>query len=251
MATPETPQPGPAPPAPPRRGWGVGRVLLLVVGILAVLFGTLLLAGGGLALWLDQSRRDSDGYLTTPTERLQTATFALASTGLDIAHPRGPDFATNPDRFGHVKVEATSLAGRRLFVGIGPEDAVDRYLRRVAHDEVTSLDFHPFRATYERSGGGAPRTRPDAQRFWAARVQGSPNETLRWDVASGDWSVVVMNADASRGVDVDVAVGARLAFLIWVAVGLLIAGAVVVAVAVLLIYLALRTPRAPPAPAAA
>jgi hypothetical protein len=245
----ETPAPGPAPPASPTRRWGVGRVLLLIVGILAVLFGALLLAGGGLALWLDQARRDSDGYLTTPTERLQTATFALASTGLDIAHPRGPDFATNPDRLGHVKVEATSLDGRRLFVGIGPEDAVDRYLRGVAHDEVTSLDFHPFEATYRRSGGGAPRSRPGSQRFWAARAQGSPNETLRWDVASGDWSVVVMNADASRGVDVDVAVGARLGFLIWVAVGLLIAGAVVIAISVLLIYLAVRTPRAPPSPA--
>jgi hypothetical protein len=247
MATPERPSPAPAP--PPRRGWGVGRVLLLVVGILAVLFGALLLAAGGFALWLDQTQRDSDGYLTTPSERLQTATFALASTGLDIAHARGPDFATNPDRFGHVKVEATSLDGKPLFVGIGPEDAVDRYLSGVAHDEVTSLDFHPFHATYERSGGGAPRSRPGAQRFWAARATGSAKETLRWDVASGDWSVVVMNANGSRGVDVDVAVGARLGFLIWVAVGLLIAGAVVIAISVLLIYLAVRTPGAPPSPA--
>jgi hypothetical protein len=218
-------------------------VLLLVVGILAALFGALLLAAGGFALWLDQTQRDSDGYLTTPSERLQTATFALASTGLDIAHPRGPDFATNPDRFGHVKVEATSLDGRPLFVGIGPESAVDRYLSGVAHDEVTSLDFHPFRATYERSAGGAPRTHPAAQRFWAARATGSAKATLRWDVAAGDWSVVVMNANGSRGVDVDVSVGARLGFLIWVAVGLLIAGALVAVGSGVLIYLAFRRPR--------
>src|SRR5947207_1796954 len=196
MAAPEAPRPESPPPATPQRGWGVGRVLLLVVGILAALFGALLLAGGGFVLWLDQTQRDSDGYLTTPSERLQTATFALASTGLDVTHPGGPDFATNPDRFGHVKVEATSLDGKPLFVGIGPETAVDAYLSGVAHDEVTSLDFHPFRPTYARHAGGPPRRKPGAQRFWAARVAGSSKETVRWDVASGDWSVVVMNADA-------------------------------------------------------
>lgn len=222
-------------------------MLLLIFGILAVLLGGLLLAGGGFLVWVDQTQRDSDGYLTSPIERLQTATFALASTGLDIAHPRGPDFATNPDRFGHVKVEATSLDGKRVFVGIGPEDAVDAYLGGVAHDEVTSLDFHPFRATYDRHGGGTPRSRPGAKRFWVARAEGASKQTLRWDVESGNWSVVVMNADASRGVDVDVAVGARLKFLIWVAVGLLIAGVIVLAVAALLLYFAFRTPRAPPA----
>src|SRR5262245_47561030 len=246
----EPPRPAAPPPAQPSRGWGVGRVLLLIVAILGVLLGGVLLAGGGFLVWLDQTQRDSDGYLTTPTERLQTATFALASTGLDITHSRGPDFATDPDRFGHVKVEATSLDGKPVFVGIGSEDAVDAYLGGVAHDEVTSLDFHPFRATYERHAGGAPRSRPGAKHFWAARAEGTSKETLVWDVESGNWSVVVMNASASRGVDVDVAVGARLKFLIWVAVGLLIAGVIVLAVAGLLLYLTFRAPRAPPAPAA-
>jgi hypothetical protein len=241
----------PAPPPPPRRrGWGAGRILLLIVGIVAALIGLALLAGGGAVLWVDQTQRDDDGYLTTPSERFQTATFALASRGLDVANTKGPDFATNPDRFGHIKIEATDRTSKPLFVGIGPESAVDAYLRGVTHDEVTDLDFHPFQPTYVRSGGGAPRARPGSQRFWAAQAAGSRLETLRWDVGSGNWSVVVMNADASRGVDVDVAVGAKLGFLIWVAIGLLIAGGVVAVGSAFLIYLAVRAPRAPPATAA-
>jgi len=247
VATPEPdrPAPPPPPPAPPHRGWGAGRVLLLIVGIVAALIALGLLAGGGAVLWVDQTQRDDDGYLTTPSERFQTTSFALATEGLDITNTEGPDFATDPDHYGRIKIEATSLNGRPLFVGVGREGAVNGYLRGVAHDKVVDIDFDPFRVDYRGSLGGPPGSDPGSQDFWEARSDGSPDETLRWDVESGNWSVVVMNADASRGVDVDVAVGAKLGFLIWVAVGLLIAGAVIAVGSAFLIYLAVRTPRAP------
>jgi hypothetical protein len=239
-----SPEPAPAspPPPPPKRGWGAGRVLLLIVGIVAALIALGLLAGGGAVLWVDQTQRDDDGYLTTPSERFRTTTFALATNGLDITESKGPDFATDPSRFGQIKIEASGGL-KPLFVGIGPEDAVDAYLRGVAHDEVHDIDFDPFLVDYRFHAGGPPRSDPGSQGFWAARASGSPEETLRWDVGSGSWSVVVMNADGSRGVAADVAVGAKLGFLIWVAIGLLIAGAVVAVGAVFLIYLAARSPQ--------
>ena len=233
MAAPETRSP------PPRRGWGFGRVLLLVIGSLGVLIGLALLVAGGFALWADQTQRDDDGYLTTPTETFQTVRYALTTEGLDI-NAEGPDWATDPDRFGRIKIEASSNDRRPLFVGIGPQGAVGSYLRGVAHDEVDDVNFDPFSADYSPSPGGPPRADPAAQGFWAARASGAADETLTWDVESGDWSVVVMNADASRGVDVDMAVGARLGFLLWLAVGLLIAGAVVLVGSVFLIYLGAR-----------
>jgi uncharacterized membrane protein len=52
-----------------------------------------------------------------------------------------------------------------------------------------------------------------------------------------------MNADGSRGVDVDLAVGARLGFLLWLAIGLLVGGAVVLVGSAFLIYLAVRERR--------
>ena len=55
----------------------------------------------------------------------------------------------------------------------------------------------------DRSAGA-----PGAQRFWAASAQGGGTQALTWDVEDGDWSVVVMNADGSPGVDAGVSAGA-------------------------------------------
>ena len=50
-----------------------------------------------------------------------------------------------------------------------------------------------------------------------------------WEVESGDWTVVVMNADASRGVDVDARLGIKVGWLLPVAIGLLAVGLVALA----------------------
>ena len=254
MSAPESPSPAlPAAAAPgaASRGWGAGRVLVLIVGIVAALIALALLAGGGALLAADRSFRDDDGYLTTPDEVFQTTTFALASEGLDIETGDTPDWLTDPDRFGEIKIEASSRDGKPLFVGVGPQGEVNGYLGGVAHDIVTDFAVDPFSVTYERQPGRRPRGQPSQQPFWAATATGSPDETLNWDVESGNWTVVVMNADASRGVAVNVAVGAKIGFLLWIAIGLLVVGGILLVGSAFLIYLAFRRPRAPAtAPAA-
>ena len=84
-----------------------------------------------------------------------------------------------------------------------------------------------------------------------ASASGPGEQTATWDAESGEWTVVLMNADASDGVAADVSVGAEADFLLWLAIGLLVAGAVVLAVAVLLIVLGARRATAETAPAPA
>jgi hypothetical protein len=215
-----------------------GRVVLIVIGTLAVLLGLALLAAGGFVLWADQTQRE-DGYLTTPSERFATTTSALTRERLEV-DSTGPDWVWSDRFFGHIRIRGHADNGKRLFVGIGPAAAVGAYLARVGHSEVEDLEFDPFRVTYNRVAGGPPPRPPTAERFWAVSSAGPGSRTVTWKVRDGDWSVVVMNADGSRGVVALLDVGARFGFLLWLAVGLLVGGAVVLGVGALLIVLGVR-----------
>lgn len=83
--------------------------------------------------------------------------------------------------------------------------------------------------------GGAPVTAPAQQTFWATSVAGAGPQQLTWTVAQGEWAVVVMNADGSRPVVVDLSAGATAPWLRWVwiwmymgaGIGLIAGGALV------------------------
>src|SRR4051812_16263802 len=62
-----------------RPRWSAGRIALIVLGSLAALIGAGLLAGGGGLLWADQTQRDDDGYLSTPSERFEVSSYAIVS----------------------------------------------------------------------------------------------------------------------------------------------------------------------------
>ena len=154
----------------------------------------------------------------------------------------------NDSWFGKVRIRGESPGAKMLFIGIGPEAAVAKYLGSVAHANVQDIDFDPFRATYLPVAGGAPQGPPTEQRFWAVSASGVGTQTVMWKVREGDWSVVLMNADASRGVVADVDLGAKLSFLLWVAIGSLIGGVLVIGGSTALIVLAARTRQPSPAP---
>jgi len=162
----------------------------------------------------------------------------------------GEGWVLNESWFGKIRIRGESTAGKTLFIGIGPQAEVARYLGDVAHANVQDVDFDPFRATYLLVSGSAPRAPPTAQTFWAASASGVGTQTLTWKVRDGDWSVVMMNADASRGVAAEVDLGAKLSFLLWVAIGLLIGGAFVVGGSAALAVLAARGQAPAPGPPA-
>jgi hypothetical protein len=232
----------------PRVAVSAGRVILIVLGSIGVLFGLALLAGGGFLLWADRTQRD-DGYLTTPTERFATPTYALTRSRLEV-DTNGEGWVLNESWFGKVRIRGESPGDKTLFIGIGPQAEVSRYLGEVAHANVQDIDFDPFRVTYVSVSGDAPQEPPTDQAFWAASASGVGQQTLTWKVREGDWSVVLMNADGSREVAADVDLGAKLAWLLWVAIGVLIGGVLVTGGSAALVVLAARRPRPPPAPSA-
>jgi hypothetical protein len=61
---------------------------------------------------------------------------------------------------------------------------------------------------------------------WAASTAGTGEQSLLWKPRDGDWSIVLMNVDASPGVALSGDLGAEFPPLPWIAWGLLIAGAI-------------------------
>jgi hypothetical protein len=219
------------------------RIALVVTGALASLLAAGLLSIGGLALWGD-SQKDSDGYLSTDTHQFEAGTRALATENLDVDLD-GADWAMETNDLGQVRLQVESRDDEPVFVGIARTSDVSDYLAGVAHTTVTDVDTSPFEASYDdHSGDRRPATPADSQ-IWAASEQGSGKQTLNWEIEDGDWSVVVMNADGSAGVDADISTGAKVPFLDelgWTAIG---SGGFVLIVGVALLVLGIRRPSNP------
>jgi len=226
--------------APARRSTGSRIAAFAGAGIVGLL-ALVLIAAGGVSLWAN-GKKDDSGYLATGSDRFATSTYALATDNLDV-DGRGPGWLINSDRFGKVRLKVDSRAGKPVFVGIARTSDVSRYLGGSAHAVVTDVSYSPFRADYRAHPGTERPTPPGDQRFWAASVHGDRAQTLTWDVKHGSWSVVVMNADGSRGVDARVSAGANVPVLSAVGWGALGGGLLLLAVAGGLVYVGVRLPR--------
>src|SRR5438876_11542576 len=113
--------------------------MLIVLGRSVGLLGLGLAAGGGFLLWTDLTQREG-GYLTTPTERFTTSTYALTREKLEV-DAGGSDWVWNDNWLGKVRIRAEGASAKSLFIGIGPEPAVAGYLGRVAHADVEGIEI--------------------------------------------------------------------------------------------------------------
>ena len=216
-------------------GRTAGRIVLIVVGVVVGVIALGLLAGGCALTAVDRTQRDDDGFLVSPSQEFSSPTYAIVSETAEL-DTGGAEWAL--DTFlGTVRIASES--DRDVFVGIGPAAEVDRYLKGVAHDVVDDLDTTGD-PEYARRVGGAPSTAPGEQAFWAASTKGSGEQTVDWEPEDGDWRVVLMNSDASRGVSSDMSIGAELDSALWIGLGLLAVGALLAAGAALAITLGVR-----------
>ena len=226
----------------PSRDIGPGRILLIALGSFVALVGMALLVAGGAALLVDQAWRDDAGYVNTSTEQFVTRSYALTSNPFRL-ELEGAGRLVDEDVLGTVRLQAESVdPDIGVFVGVARTDDVQRYLGSVAREQVTDFDLGPSRATYVRHPGGAPESAPTEQEFWAAQASGRGMQTLEWKAQSGHWTVVVMNEDGARAIDVRLRAGAELPFLAWVGGTLLGVGALVGVLGAGLIALGARGP---------
>jgi hypothetical protein len=184
---------------PPTPRWTRARVAALVVGIGMLIAAAAALIGAAALQDLDDRRRDGD-FLTSDTQDLTAAGFALAVEDVDLDGL--PD-----DLIGKVRFRATSGEdSSSVFVGVARTDDARSYLADVAYSTVD--DFDDSKPDYVEHAGGAPTGNPAESDIWVAQVTGPGTQSLDWTPTDGSWTVVVMNGDATQGIDVTTDVGA-------------------------------------------
>ena len=218
----DAPQP---PQVPPRElhhrpAWTPGRVIALVVSLLALLGGIGFIAAGAAVLKLDRDHRIGD-YLTSDEIYLGASGYAVTANELDL------DDLPSDVSLGRARLRVTGEdPGAEVFVGLAEEDDAAAYLAGVEHSTLTELSDPA--TEYTEHKGGAPSGGPLSVDIWVEQASGTGTQTIDWPLEEGRWAVVVMNADGSAGIDVDADVGVTAPWVRALAIGLLVAGGLAV-----------------------
>lgn len=212
---------------------GPGRTATIIIGIvcLVVAIGLLLAAT---SLWAaKQALPDDDGFFTAPVVSCRVDSYAIVSEPirLDLS---GPEGLTPESVLGDGKVTATSRDGSPVFVGIADSRLVENYLSGTARTTIrpdSDADDGAL-AGCDSTTGQAPPALPTSLAIWTTSATGTGSQSITWPIKDGDWTVVIMNLDASPGLDVEVDVGATFPVINPVITAIAITGALFLLVAV-------------------
>ena len=230
-------------------GMSAGKIVLIILGSISLIFGLAFAGAGGVVLVAQSAFRDADGFFVSGPHSFNSAGYALTSDRVDLgANPeRG---ASSIGGIFTLRVRAQASNGQYIFIGVAPSADVDAYLGSVDHDVITDVSLRPFQATYEHVDGTAPEKAPTDNPIWVKTESGPGEQTLLWHPRSGQWTLVVMNQDASPGVGVNMSIGVRVRFLTWIGIGLLVLALLAFIGGGLMLYFGVRRPRAPELPVA-
>ena len=214
-------------------GWTAGRIVALCLGSVLGLVSIGMLAGGGAIAWLDHTQRDTSGYLTSPSRTFVTSTYSITTDRIDLGNTT--DVAPS-SILGTVRIRATATnPSEPVFLGIGRQGSVDRYLSGVSHVTIASLTGGVTR--YHLYPGTAPAVPPTALSTWVRSAYGPGTQSITWKPSGGAWTVVAMRPDGSRGLSIAADIGATVPALGWIDAAVFAIGGIVLIAAILLITL--------------
>lgn len=199
--------------------------ILLVLGVLITIVGLGLTIGG--AVLAGAGAAQSDGqYPVVYEENFQSTGHAILAPPLVLdASDTGSSDLASTGEIASARVQVSSMvADQDIFIGIADSADVGDYLNGVPHTVLGDLswqsgqpssappEWFPSSDTgvrqQEIDGTRTPEL-PADQDFWAVSASGVGTQEITFDLQPGNWTLVVMNTDASRPVWADLQVGAR------------------------------------------
>jgi hypothetical protein len=211
-----------------------------VLGALLFLVAGGLLTGAATGAIASSTLRDGEGFLMSPSVSVSSSGSAVVSQTMEL---RSGTSAALPERLlGDLKARVDDRTSQPVFIGVARSDDAATYLADVAHSTVLDPTAADGRPSYQQHSGGLPTTRPSKAGIWVTSSIGTGRQTVTWPAREGQWTLVLMNADGSRGVAADVAVGATVPGLGGVLVGLFVVGGVLMVVSIVVLVLSIRRP---------
>jgi hypothetical protein len=207
------------------------RVIIIVLGSILLLGGAAVAVGGSALMIVF----GSDSTAASGQHRVTSQRVALVAAIDDIQDTNG--FASAVGR-ATLQLNATST-NRKVFIGVGPAAAVERYLAGAPIDRVTDLEVDPFRLTTRARPGSTSPALPTGQSFWATSDSGT-TARISWTISDGNYRLVVMNPDATPGVATNAQATLKVPHLFAIGLAALIGGAVVAIAGLILIIIGVR-----------
>lgn len=224
---------------------GVGKILLLVFGVIIVLVAVALVFGGGTLLWLERTHTDSEGFITSdPIHIERDSSYAIVTGPIDIDEVALDVLDWLGIATAFVVEGSSNDLEKNIFIGVAEESDLDDYLNDVAYDEMTFADIGwlTFEEGYTKHLGSSEPVDPTSEELeiWRVSVHGAGNQTLEWETEVGSHSIVLMNEDGSAGVDLNAVFKVKVGSLLAISGGLLVGGIVALLLGAFMIVLAVR-----------
>jgi len=224
-------------------GWGIVQVLAIFFGGILLLTSIGLVFGGGFLIFGMDSISQPDGYFMSRLVQLNVNSYAIYQSGIDIRMDGMPMWRPMQQDIITVKLIATNNnPSKQVFIGIATTADANSYLDPVEYSRLIQQPWIYDRwsqnklPTFTLHLGLAPSQSPVSKNIWVASAFGHGTQTLTWVPQSGDYSVVIMNSDGSKNVDVSVQIGAKVPILRGVGTGLLIGGIILGFIGALILY---------------
>jgi hypothetical protein len=224
-------------------GWGIMQILAVCFGGMLLLTSFGLIFGGGFLIFGMESISQPDGYFMSRSVQFNVNSYAILQSGIDIRMDGMPVWRPMMQDILTIKITANNNnPSKEVFIGITSTSDADSYLNTIEYstlmqqpwvfdrwsqDKLPTFSLHP---------GIAPSQPPVNMNIWVASTIGSGTQSLTWVPQTGDYSVVIMNSDGTKNVDVSVQLGAKIPILRGIGVGLLVGGVILGFIGALIVY---------------
>ena len=229
-----------------KKNLSAGKIIALIFGIFFLIIGVSITVSGIAVYAVSSVYTDSSGYFTTPDFQLtQTNSVAITLSDININFKDTTPQWIQSDLGNIVKIRINLISNATYFVGIAQTSQVIQYLQNVPYSEIQKLDWvngiSYKTQVNQNSNATLASTPPENQTAFTWDASAVGNQGLDWTPKAGSWTIVIMKADGTKGIDVGIKAGAKIPVLGAIATFLIIFGVMFIVLAIVMFIIVAKT----------